>query len=381
MTADVIIVGAGAIGLASAWRATRRGLRVTVVDPEPGGGASSAAAGMLAPVTEVRYGEEALLRLAVDSAARYPAFVEELEEVAGQEVGYRTCGMIAVALDAGDRAVLEDLGAFQRSLALDVEPRSGRELRRLEPLLAPSVQGGLDVAGDHQVDPRQFVAALLAAVERAGADLVRQRVARVVTDGGRATGVQLGDGTTLVAGTVVLAAGCRSGEIDGVPDAVRPPVRPVKGQILRLQVPPAYRPFLSRSVRGIVRGSSVYLVPRVDGELVIGATQEELGFDEQVTAGGVYELLRDAHELVPAVTELPLVEVRAGLRPGTPDNAPVVGPTEVPGLVLATGHFRQGILLTPVTADAVAALLADGVLPEPMAAYSPARFQRSEVSA
>ncbi|MFW6091457.1 MAG: glycine oxidase ThiO [Actinomycetota bacterium] len=381
MATDVVIVGGGIIGLASAWRAAQRGLRVSVVDPDPGVGASYVAAGMLAPVTEVHYGEEPMLRLTLESAARYPSFVAELEDVTVSQVGYRRCGMLAVALDAGDRAVLDDLGAFQHRLGLDVESKSGRECRRLEPLLAPSVQGGLLVTDDHQVDPRRLTAALLVAAEKSGVDIVRRTVIAVATRDGVATGVHLDDGSELNAATVVLAAGSRSGEIDGVPDTARPPVRPVKGQVVRLRVPPAYRPFLSRTVRGTVRGSFVYLVPREDGELVIGATQEEQGFDEQVTAGGVYQLLRDAHELVPAVTELPLVEARAGLRPGTPDNAPLVGPTGVPGLVLATGHYRQGILLTPVTADAVATLLADGDLSEQMAPFTPARFLGDEVIA
>lgn len=381
MATDVVIVGGGIIGLASAWRAAQRGLRVSVVDPDPGVGASYVAAGMLAPVTEVHYGEEPMLRLTLESAARYPSFVAELEDVTVSQVGYRRCGMLAVALDAGDRAVLDDLGAFQHRLGLDVESKSGRECRRLEPLLAPSVQGGLLVTDDHQVDPRRLTAALLVAAEKSGVDIVRRTVIAVATRDGVATGVHLDDGSELNAATVVLAAGSRSGEIDGVPDTARPPVRPVKGQVVRLRVPPAYRPFLSRTVRGTVRGSFVYLVPREDGELVIGATQEEQGFDEQVTAGGVYQLLRDAHELVPAVTELPLVEARAGLRPGTPDNAPLVGPTGVPGLVLATGHYRQGILLTPVTADAVATLLADGDLSEQMAPFTPARFLQDGVIA
>ena len=371
---DVVVVGAGAIGLACGWKAAERGLAVAVVDPTPRLGASYAAAGMLAPVTEAHYGEELLLRLNLAAAARYPTFVAELEQASGLPAGFRTCGTLAVALDAGDRAVLDDLHAFQSRLGLASESLSGRECRRLEPLLAPSVQGGLLVAGDHQVDNRLMTDALLAAAERSGATVVRSTVAEVCLRGGAVTGVRTDDGATLDAGTVVLAAGARSAGIMGLPEELLPPVRPVKGQILRLRVPPAYRPLLSRTVRGTVHGSPVYLVPREHGELVVGATQEELGYDDQVTAGGVYELLRDAHALVPAVSELPLVEARAGLRPGSPDNAPLVGPTELPGLVLATGHYRNGILLTPVTADAVAALLAEGTLPEVMAPFTPLRF-------
>lgn len=376
-TYDVVVVGGGAIGLACGWQAAERGLTVAVVDPSPGRGASYAAAGMLAPVTELHYGEEALLRLNLASAARYPSFIAELEERVGESTGYRACGMLSVALDAGDRAVLDDLSAFQRRLGLEVETLSARECRRLEPLLSPMVQGGLLVAGDHQVDSRRLTAALLAAAERTGVALVSNRVTSVMVSGsvgGRVTGVRLDDGTAITAGTVLLAAGCRSGQVDGLSEDVLPPVRPVKGQILRLRVPPEYRPLLSRTIRGTVRGSAAYLVPREHGELVLGATQEELGYDDQVTAGGVYQLLRDAHALVPALTELPLVETLAALRPGSPDNAPMVGPSRLPGLVMATGHYRNGILLTPVTADAIATLLVDGVLPPLMHPFTPLRF-------
>ena len=371
---DVAVVGAGVIGLACAWRLAQRGLDVAVLDPAPGRGASRAAAGMLAPVTELHPGEESLLRLGLESARRYAGFVAELEQASGVSPGYRSTGTLAVALDAGDRAVLEELRVYQQRLGLQAESLTRTECRRLEPMLSPSVHAGLLVHGDHSVDNRRLTAALLAAVGRAGGALVRERVAEVTTAAGAVTGVRLDGGGALGAATVVLAAGCRSGEVGGLPDDVLPPVRPVKGQILRLHVPQSLRPFLQRTVRGTVHGSGVYLVPREDGELVVGATQEERGFDEQVTAGGVYELLRDAHALVPGLTELALVETTAGLRPGSPDNAPMVGPTMVPGLVVATGHHRNGVLLTPVTADAVAELIADGSLPDLMEPFSPLRF-------
>jgi glycine oxidase len=192
--------------------------------------------------------------------------------------------------------------------------------------------------------------------------------------------VVTGDGTALTAGQVVLAAGSAGGRLAGVPDAVLPPVRPVKGQVVRLTVPKRHAPFLSRTVRAVVRGSQVYLVPRENGELVLGATSEELGWDTTVTAGGVYELLRDAHELVPGITELPLTETRAGLRPGSPDNAPLLGPTGVDGLLLATGHYRNGVLLTPVTGDVMADVLTTGVLPEEARPFSPRRFGAAALS-
>lgn len=373
-TYDVLVVGGGVIGLVTAWRAAQRGLRTAVADPAPGGGAAQVAAGMLAAVTELHYGEQTLLALNLESARRYPAFTAELEEASGRDTGYRACGTLAVALDADDRAHLRELHALQRACGLDAEWLSGRECRRLEPMLAPGVRGGVRVDGDHQTDPRRLAGALLTACERAGVSFHRAAVTRLLCAGDRATGAELADGERLSAGQTVLAAGSRSGALAGVPEGVLPPVRPVKGQILRLRVPAAYAPFLSRTVRAVVRGCPVYLVPRENGELVVGATTEELGWDTTVTAGGVYELLRDAHELVPGITELPLVETLAGLRPGSPDNAPLLGPTDLPGLHTATGHHRNGVLLTPVTGDVMAEVLTTGRLPDEARPFSPRRF-------
>ncbi|MFI6206553.1 glycine oxidase ThiO [Streptomyces sp. NPDC051041] len=373
-TPDVLVVGGGIIGLVTAWRAAQRGLATAVVDPAPGGGAAQVAAGMLAAVTELHYGEQTLLALNLASARRYPDFAAELTGLTGHDLGYRRCGTLAVALDADDRAHLRDLHLLQRQSGLDSEWLSGRECRRLEPMLAPGVRGGLRVADDHQVDPRRLARALVVACERAGVVFHRVRAERLVVVRDRATGVVTADGGELGAGRVVLAAGSLSGRLAGVPDRVLPPVRPVKGQVLRLAMPGDRPPLLSRTVRAVVRGGSVYLVPRESGELVVGATSEELGWDTTVTAGGVYELLRDAHELVPGITELPLTETRAGLRPGSPDNAPLLGPTELEGLVLATGHYRNGVLLTPVTGDVMAHVLTTGGLPDVAAPFTPKRF-------
>ncbi|MFJ1811095.1 MULTISPECIES: glycine oxidase ThiO [unclassified Streptomyces] len=373
-TSDVLVIGGGIIGLVTAWRAAQRGFATAVADPAPGGGAAQVAAGMLAAVTELHHGEQTLLGLNLASARRYPDFAAELTELTGHDLGYRRCGTLAVALDSDDRAHLRELHALQQRSGLESEWLTGRECRRLEPLLAPGVRGGLRVDGDHQIDPRRLTGALLAACERAGVIFHRTRAERLSVVGERATGVVTRDGTELGAGQVVLAGGSLSGRLAGVPQDVLPPVRPVKGQVLRLTVPPRYAPFLSRTVRAVVRGSHVYLVPRENGELVVGATSEELGWDTTVTAGGVYELLRDAHELVPGITELPLTETRAGLRPGTPDNAPLLGPTELSGLLLATGHYRNGVLLTPVTGDAMAHALATGELPDEARPFTPRRF-------
>ncbi|MGP4011953.1 glycine oxidase ThiO [Streptomyces sp. 4N124] len=373
-TADVLVIGGGIIGLVTAWRAAQRGFATAVVDPEPGGGAAQVAAGMLAAVTELHYGEQTLLGLNLASARRYPDFAAELTELTGHDLGYRQCGTLAVALDADDRAHLRELHTLQRASGLDSEWLSGRECRRLEPMLAPGVRGGLRVDGDHQIDPRRLAGALVAACERTGVVFHRTWAERLSVVRERAAGVVTRDGGTVGAGQVVLAGGSLSGQLAGVPADVLPPVRPVKGQVVRLTVPKRFAPFLSRTVRAVVRGSHVYLVPRENGELVIGATSEELGWDTTVTAGGVYELLRDAHELVPGLTELPLTETRAGLRPCSPDNAPLLGPTDLPGLLLATGHYRNGVLLTPVTGDAMAHALATGELPDEARPFTLKRF-------
>ncbi|WP_129839339.1 glycine oxidase ThiO [Streptomyces sp. RFCAC02] len=372
---DAAVVGGGLIGLVTAWRAAGRGLRTALVDPRPGGGAARVAAGMLAAVTELHHGEEALLDLNLASAGRYPEFAAELAEATGTDIAYRACGTLQVALDADDRAQLRELHALQRRCGLDTQWLTGRECRRLEPMLAPGVRGGLRVDGDHQTDPRLLVAALLTACERAGVSFVNATATGLVVRGDRAAGVRLDGGTVLAADRTVLAGGSRSAGLDGIPPSVAVPVRPVKGQILRLRMPSGGgAPFLSRTVRAVVRGEQVYLVPRASGELVVGATVEEQGWDTSVTAGGVYQLLRDARELLPGLTELPLAETCAGLRPTSPDNAPLLGPTALPGLFLATGHHRNGVLLAPITGEAMAVALTTGELPDYARPFSAQRF-------
>jgi glycine oxidase len=367
--ADVVVVGGGVIGLAIAWRAAGAGMTVTVVDETPGQGASWAAAGMLAPVTEVHYGERTLLDLNLAAADRWPSSSTEVEEASGHPVGYRPGGTLAVARDADDNAALEDLYQFQLRCGLEVERLRSRECRQLEPGLAPGIRGGVLAAGDHQVDNRALVQALLIACRRAGVRLLEGRVAELATDGDRVTGVVLAGGARLPAEAVVLAAGCWSGGLGGLAAEALPPVRPVKGQLLHLRGS-AEEPLCSRNVRGL----EVYVVPRGDGRVVVGATVEERGFDTRVTAAAVHDLLRAALELLPDVAELELTETVVGLRPGSPDNAPMLGPAGPQGLVVATGHYRNGILLTPVTADAVAELLATGRVPDLIAPFAPGRF-------
>jgi glycine oxidase len=377
VTADVVVAGGGVIGAAIAWRAGAAGLDVVVVDPECGEAASLVAAGMLAPVSESLFGEEALLRLNLLAVARFPAFVAELEEVTGHAVGLRREGTLAVAYDPDDHAALMRLTAFRRSVGLDAEELDGPACRKLEPFLAPEVRGGVLFAGDWSVDNRRYAAALRQAMQAAGVRIVRDRVAGVRARDGRACGVRLAGGggaSTVDCAAVVIAAGWWSGAIAGLPEAVRAAVRPVKGQLLRLRLPAGMPPVICHTVRATVRGTDVYVVPRADGEMIVGATCEERGPDRTLTAGAVHDLLHDAMSVLPVISELTLAETCVGLRPGTLDNGPIVGATGLDGLLVATGHYRNGILLSPATADAAVACLA-GRPPAPQwAPFSPQRF-------
>jgi glycine oxidase len=369
MNPDVVIAGGGAIGLAIAWETASRGLSVVVADDRRRGAASWAAAGMLAPVTEVHYGEEQLLRLNLESQGRYESWAQELNEASGLDCGYARCGALMVARDADDNAALNDLFEFQQGLGLDVERLRGRECRQLEPLLSPSTRGGILVRGDHQIDNRALLEALRVACERRGVRLVDRRVAEVELSRARVAGVRFDNGERLSCSRLVIAAGAHSSDIEGLPAEAIPAVRPVKGQLLHLRGGAG-----ERLTTHTIRGLEAYIVVRPDGRVVLGATVEEQGFDERVTAGGVYELLRAGAELIPGLSELELVETSVGLRPGTPDNAPLLGATELEGLIMATGHFRNGILLTPVTGWALAELLVNGTAPEIIGPFSPQRF-------
>jgi glycine oxidase len=379
-TSEVVVIGGGLIGLATAWRLAADGIQVTVCDPTPGSRTSAVAAGMLAPVTEVEYGEDELLALNLASVAAWPDFAEELEALTGLPAGLNRTGTLSVAYDVDDAAALRRLADYQRRLGLDVEELTGREARKREPLLAAGVSGGVWVPGDHSVDNRQAVAALLRATELTGVRLERQQVARVLTTGTTAVGVELEDGSIIRSTQIVAATGPWSAQLQGIPAELLPPVRPVKGEILRLRVPEAYRPALHHTVRATARGFSVYLVPRPGGELVVGATTTELGYDTRVLAGGVFSLLRDARMVLPITDELELVETIAGLRPATPDNAPILGPSGLQGLLWATGHYRNGVLLTPITAQLIADTVRTGQIPDLAAPFTIGRFAMPKVA-
>lgn len=370
------MIGGGVIGLAVAFRLRCRAVRVTVLERSaPGGGTSALAAGMLAPVAEADPRERPLLALGIQAARAYPDFVSELSERSGRDPGYLRCGTLIAARDRDEGEALERELRIRRELGLEVMRLRPSEARRREPALAPSLRGALELPDDHAIDPRKLTAALAEALRRSGGQIRSgAQVAAVQISRGAVRGVRLLSGEQIAAGAVVIAAGVWSPHLGGIPEDARVPVRPVKGQILRLH-DPAGPGLLTR----VLRMPPAYLVPRGDGRYVLGATMEERGFDQTVTAGAVFELLRDASELLPGASELVIDELSAGLRPGTPDNAPAIGPGALAGLHWATGHFRHGILLAPLTAELVAAAALDGQgVPE---ALSPLRFARVEAGA
>ncbi|GHC91973.1 glycine oxidase ThiO [Nocardiopsis terrae] len=380
-TNTAVVVGGGVIGRVTAWRVAQRGLSVTLVEPDPvtepssARAASTVAAGMLTPATEAVFGEEELMEFGVRSAGLYTDFVTELQAASGVDVGHRRTGTLLVAFDRDDLAVLTRLHELHRHLGVPTERLTSRGCRRLEPVLAPGVRGGVLAPEDHSVDPRRLLLALALAGEREGVREVRGHAEEITSPGpgGARLGVRLADGSVLPADQAVLAAGCWGDRVR-VPEPVVPPLRPVKGQLLRARVPAGEPPLVNRTVRGLVRGFPVYLVPRDGGEVVVGATQEELGHDTALTVGGLWQVLRDARELVPGVSELEVTETCVGLRPGSPDNEPLLGPTRVPGLHLAAGHFRHGVLLAPATGDAMAEALTRGALPAYARRFAADRF-------
>jgi len=374
---SVAIIGAGVIGLSIAWRLASAGCRVAVYDRGSAGlGASHAAGGMLAACVETEPGEESLLPLTRASQALWPAFAAELEAASGLPVDLRSEGTMVIAQNADDVAKLRFLHDFQRGLGLPVEWLNGAEVRRREPYLQPGVAGALFCRDDHQVDNRKLASALHAAVLRAGGEVHEQAaVSRIEVEGGRVTGLRIGD-HRVAADRVVLAAGAWSGQIDGLPPAARPPVRPVKGQMLCVRMDPRL-PLL----RHVVWTPGTYLIPRLDGRLLVGATTEERGFDDRLTAGGQFALLEGAWRALPGIAELPIEEAWAGFRPGSRDDAPILGLTEVDGLVLATGHHRNGILLTPVTADSVSRLILTGETDPVIRPFALDRFQTQGAAA
>jgi glycine oxidase len=358
------------VGLGIAWRLAGRAT-VTVFDRSAAGsGASHAAAGMLAACCEAEPGEEDLVSLGRESQARWPEFAEELQRASGVDVELRREGTLVLALTADDQAEIGHRLEFQRKLDLPLEWLSAAETRAREPHLAGKIAGALFSPQDHQVDNRKLAQALHAAAKGSGVTIHEYRpVKEISVQAGGANGVMLEDGTTFAADIVVLAAGAWSRRIGGLPPDRRPPVRPVKGQMMALKMDAA-APLLNH----VLWAPGAYLVPRRDGRLIVGGTVEEKGFDDTVTAGGMLTLLEAAWRAMPAIEELPIAEIWVGHRPGSRDDAPILGHGPLEGLFYATGHHRNGILLAPVTADAMARLILDDVLDPAIRPFGLERF-------
>ena len=363
----IVIIGGGAIGLAIGWRLQQAGVQTVLFDRREAGRASSwLSAGMLAPDTERGFEDEALYHLGRESLRRWPSFVAALEAASGLGVDYRTGGTLHVADDRDAAEALRRHFAFQREQGLDVQWLTGAEARDMEPFLAPRLPGAVYASSDHQVDNRLLVEALITAYQKAGGTL-REHTPVEAIEPGEPAAIRV-DGERVEARHVIVAAGAWSRQSGGLVPNLRPPVRPIKGQMLQLKM---QAPF---DLQHVVWGRDAYLAPKSNGRLLVGATVEEMGFDTSVTAGGLYSILEAAWRIVPGIYDLEVTETWAGLRPGSRDNDPLLGDAGKPGVVYATGHYRNGILLVPLTADEIVHHIQTGETSEWLKPFSPSRF-------
>lgn len=366
----VLIVGGGVIGLAIGWELARTGQPVHIFDRDAvGHGTSWLAAGMLAPDAEIQFEEIELYHFNRESLRRWPAFAAAVEAASGQAVDYRDDGTLLVADDRDSAEALRRRYDFQRAHGLDVSWLTGAEALEIEPFLAPRLSAAVFAPSDHQVDNRRLIQALRTAFEKSGGIVHEHTAIQAVVPDANAPAVVTAAGDIVAGSHVLVAAGVWSRNFDGLSPEARPPVRPVKGQMLELRIE---RPF---GLRHVVRGPDAYLAPKSDGRLLVGATSEERGFDTDVTAGGLYKVLEGAWEVVPGIYDLPVTNTWAGLRPGSRDHAPLLGTSADPGILFATGHYRHGILLAPLTAQEMARLVVTGETSAWIAPFSPQRFR------
>lgn len=375
MDQDVIIVGGGTIGLGIGFELVRRGTPVTIFEKDQAGrGTSYQAAGMLAPDAEIEFEEQELYELNRESLRRWPDFASRVEKTSGQSVDYRDDGTLIVADDRDAAEALERLYEFQREQGLNVDWLTGEEAREIEPFVAPRLSAAVFASSDHQVDNRRLVEALRTAFVAEGGTLHENTGVEAVVPDADAPAVWTDDGERVPGNKVVVAAGVWSRELDGLKPDATPPVRPVKGQMIQLR---RKRPF---ALQHVVRGPDAYLAPKSNGRIVVGATSEEMGFDTTVTAGGLYDLLEGGWEVVPGIRDLPVDETWAGLRPASRDHAPILGRSAAPGVLMATGHYRHGLLLTPITAEEMARLIQTGETSDWIQPFSARRFSETESS-
>lgn len=369
-TPDLIIVGGGLIGCSVGWELARQGLEVRIVEEGvPGRGASGAAAGMLSPEP---LGPEPGPLFALTSASfdLYPEFVERVREVTGIDPGYRDEGKLYLATDEEGAREFRDSAGWMREHGHEVEWLDDDEVRRLEPAVGAETLGALYDPRDHQIGNRRLTRAVWQAAAGAGVEFhLGQRVTSLISNGKRVRGVRVAGGDEVEGGAVLIAAGSWSGLIDGLPAPL--PVRPVRGEIIVLEGAP-------RLLERVIAIGSTYIVPRDDGRVIIGATSEEVGFREGPIAGGVTRLLDSALTYLPSLESLTVAGFRTGFRPGTPDSLPILGrDPEIEGLYYATGHYRDGILLAPISAHLLAGTITDGTEPPILRSFSVERFRRA----
>lgn len=373
---NIDIIGAGVAGLAIGWRLRQAGYNVTIYERGRAGmGASHAAAGMLAASIEAEPGEDSLLRLNLEAQRMWPGFAEELRIATFLSVGYRESGTLFMAPEQDDLGHLEHRYEFLRARGLPIEWCEGSELQRREPYLRPRVRRALYSPHDHQADNRALTIALLQACKTSGITIREQTgIDEIVVENGVVTGLRSND-QLISTREVIICAGAWSSQIKGIPEECRPPVFPMKGQMLALQMDTRL-PLLKH----VVWTPRLYMVPRDDGRLIVGATMEDKGFDASLTGGGMLHLLRECWEILPGMEELPLVESWAGFRPTSRDDAPIIGPSGIKGLTYATGQHRNGILLTPLLADLVRDYIRDGQLPKLAQDFSMKRFMNAQAN-
>ena len=372
---SIAVIGGGAAGLSLALKFLGRSCEVTIYDPQVGSGASNVAAGMLAPASEANFDEPFLADI-MELASRYwGTFAPEIADRAGISIGYQPTGTIVFGADAGDLAYLDRASKYLISRGVSVEPLTLRERRKVEPLLSPEIAGASYISGDHQVNNRLFLKALTIILEKLGATFIPGRVSAISQVASHVElQSDLGTDETRSFDLCVIASGAWSDSLFRMIDRadIATQLLPVKGQVLRVTADTNYGP-PSHVVRGAVNNRPVYMVPRVDHEVVIGATMEEVGFDTSQRLGAITDILADATRVVPSIRESSLFESNFGFRPGTSDNLPVVG--HVSGGIWAhTGHFRHGVLVSPFTADALDRAIFNDSPPDWLKETSPNRF-------
>jgi len=364
---DAVVAGGGLIGASIAFELAAEGLRVAVFDAQnPGREASWASAGMISPAPESSE-MASLLPISLASVRLYPEFIQRVEDLTGRPVGYRKDGALDLFLNETGQAEIDEILALHRGAGLRAEALSGPEAREIEPALTSELRAAVHRPDEASLDNRLFTEATLEAARRKGVEIFPGNGAKALwTDGDACKGLQLQNGRVEARWTVI-AAGCFSARIEGV--AAYAPVTPAKGQMMALRCD-------SVNLKKDLWLGHTYLVPRHDGRIIAGSTVEYEGFDRSVTVAGMKKILAGAITLVPALESARIEETWAGLRPDSPDHLPILGPTDLNGLLIATGHFRSGILLTPVTARLIREWVTTQKVGEDWAPFSPMRFQQ-----